>query len=92
MGYALIEDGRIIEDDTNLCRIFACPPGEGLTGSWLEALAEAEEVDRLARLLRHAESATNPVRFAFRARRCDGSPVELEVCAFHAAQIGGAHV
>jgi diguanylate cyclase (GGDEF)-like protein len=92
MGYAIIEHSRLIETDANLRRIFACPPGEDLSGRPVEDLALGEEAERLERFLRQAETGKNPILFAFRGRRRDGSAVELEVCAVRAARDGRAAV
>src|SRR5215470_2661722 len=81
MGYAAIERGRLIEADANLCRIFACPSSETLTGCSLDSLAAGGEADRLIRYLSQAADSAAPLRFAFRARRRDGASVDLEVCA-----------
>src|SRR5262245_12991812 len=76
MGYAVIEHGRFIEADANLCRIFACPSGESLTGCSLDSLAAGGEADRLVRYLGQAAESAAPLHFAFQARRRDGASVD----------------
>ena len=80
-GYAIIEDGRLIEADPRLHRIFGVPEGERLQGRSLAELADAEEGSRLLWLVEQAAAAEAPARLAIRARRRDGLAIEVEVCA-----------
>jgi diguanylate cyclase (GGDEF)-like protein len=92
MGLATIENGRLVEADASLCRIFACPPGVGLAGCPLDSLATEGEAARLRRHLREAGLGAAPIRFVFQGRRHDGTSVDLEVCVVPTAPGSGGAV